>query len=250
MKTSLLASSLLVSLAFANLSFGQWHGGGHHHQGHTVHHNVPHGHDSAGHMVDSLGHHIDGHGHHTGSIGVMENGSLDIPWYPSNNVVVDPYFPSSNVVMGPIVSSTPIISSTSSVSYPSIINTAPVIRPTVNSVPSTVVRNAIPGTTQVVGKPATGGSIRLSNPAQSGGPISYTLNTFSYTMRPGESQTLSLDREWVLAFDNGMGRNVRYRLDAGSYEFTVNSTAGWDVGRRAATAEVAPPTPSLLSSAP
>lgn len=100
--------------------------------------------------------------------------------------------------------------------------------------PSTIVANKIPvnGNRVVPRNRPDGKSIVLSNPKDNGGTVSYTVNTYSYTIRPGESQTLALDRDWVIKFDNGLGKQITYRLGEGRYEFAVSPESGWDVARR------------------
>lgn len=58
------------------------------------------------------------------------------------------------------------------------------------------------------------------------------MDGFMFPLRhPGESQTLSLDREWIIKFDNGLRRQVNYRLQEGRYKFTVDPQSGWDLAR-------------------
>jgi hypothetical protein len=77
------------------------------------------------------------------------------------------------------------------------------------------------------------GAFTLTNPQHTGRSIRYWLNQFSYIIRPGESQTVALDRDWVITFDNGFNRTLKYRMQPGRYEFTVSSQAGWNVVRHA-----------------
>ena len=112
----------------------------------------------------------------------------------------------------------------------------------VNKIP--VPNNQIPG---VGSQP--GGTIVLRNPSTSGGAIAYSLNNFSYTIKPGEVQRLQADRNWVIKFDNGLGKLMTYRLEAGSYHFTVSPQKGWDVGR-SVEAQTAAPQAELPPSLP
>lgn len=197
-----------------------------------VHQNVRHGHDAAGHLTDRFGHHIDGDGHHTGSTGVYENGSYDRSWsYPAYGT------PSYSVptYVSPSYSSVPNGYVTPNYSTPGL----PQASTALNSSPpatigSTRVMNKIPvrNVNQIPGTDSQpGGSITLRNPQHSGGAISYSLNKYSYTIKPGEVQQLQADRNWMINFDNGLGRSITYRLEAGTYNFVVSPQTGWDVGR-------------------
>ena len=73
--------------------------------------------------------------------------------------------------------------------------------------------------------------IVLRNPSTSGGNVSYVLNTFNYTIKPGESQKIAADREWKVQFDNGLGQTVSYDLQPGVFEFNVSAQTGWTVER-------------------
>ncbi|MFO1063059.1 MAG: hypothetical protein U0892_04200 [Pirellulales bacterium] len=94
-----------------------------------------------------------------------------------------------------------------------------------------------------------GGATVLVNPKTTGGPISYSLNEFTYTIKPGETQTIPLDRQWVIKFNNGLARIVSQRLEPGIFEFTVSPTSGWDLAKRidapagVSTVSPAPPSP-------
>lgn len=74
-----------------------------------------------------------------------------------------------------------------------------------------------------------GGKIVLRNPRSSGGSIHYSLNEFPYKINPGESQTIEQDRNWLLKFDNGLGRTLTVNLQPGTYEFRVSPESGWEV---------------------
>lgn len=71
--------------------------------------------------------------------------------------------------------------------------------------------------------------IKITNPATTGVTLSYTLNDVSYSIPPGYSQDLVLDRSWVIGF--GRGGNfgtARYGLEAGQYTF-ANTDHGWEL---------------------
>lgn len=214
----------------------------HAHGGHyDVHQNVGHGHDMSGHMIDRAGHHIDGHGHHTGGVGVYDSGAYT---YPRSSFYGgswnQPYYSYPSISRSPsIIYSTPgIVSSSIGVPSSPVYSSAKPILPEPNS----IVANRIP----VPGGARPGALIKLINPRSTGGSVSYTLNNFKYTINPGESQTLNLDREWVISFGNGLGKQVNYRLAEGFYEFTVSPDTGWDVGKRVEVEPALPSTPTIV----
>lgn len=76
-----------------------------------------------------------------------------------------------------------------------------------------------------------GDPTQLVYPPTASGPLSYTLNGYPYTIRPGESQTLN-PGSWVLEFDRGDGfGTARYTLAGGVFTFGP-SDHGWEVYRR------------------
>lgn len=244
----------------------------HRHGNHfDVHQNVPHGHDAAGHLVDGYGHHIDGDGRHTGAVGVYENGSVSVPYssrwggyYPSYSSY--PYYSSfysaplgygslysgslysGSLYSGSLYSGASYLNRLySSPLYSSPLYSAPAYSapnalalpggPAVNAAPNAVLggaantaRNRIPVPQQAPA--ARGGSFVLINPRDSGGPIRYSLNSYAYTINPGETQSVPLDRDWSITFDNGLNQTVTYRMEDGQYEFTVSPQSGWDLVKR------------------
>ncbi len=229
---------VLASLVLASAASAQHL---HEHGDHfDIHENVEHGHDGAGHMVDDFGHHIDGDGHHTGSTGFFDNGFSSnsqgphyphYPHYPSNNLFVTPSYPSpqyypNTIVTAPPISSSNVISSPPSGALGSPIHSA-------NKLPFPGTANALPGSNR-------GGQVVIANPRDSGGSIRYSLNNFEYSINPGESQRLNLDRDWIISFDNGMNRQVKYRLADGRYEFTADQQTGWNLVKREAERPSAP----------
>lgn len=73
--------------------------------------------------------------------------------------------------------------------------------------------------------------ITLVNPAGSGASVTYTLNGFRYTMRPGQTQTITADRAWTIIFGRGSRfGSARYSLSAGTYIFGVTNR-GWELRR-------------------
>ena len=180
-----------------------------------------HHHDRAGHMVDDAGHHVNGYGQHTG-VGVYENYGYQQPYtYQQPYVYQQPVYQQQYVQ---------------------------------NVVPTNVVPYPIQSN---VGMIANGGTIKILNPAESGGEIRYTLNGTAYSIKPGYAQTIQNDRNWTVDFGSGgTGGNVRYSLQAGTYKFKVTD-AGWNLFKsqeqQARVAELAPapaPEPELIANEP
>lgn len=222
-----------------------------------VHRNVPHGHDSAGHLVDSFGHHIDGHGRHTGAYGIFEDGSHGSPWqghrpstgyYPSfglqllqsyaspyyNAPYYNPPYLGGQIYSAPYGNSSVYYSQRYTQRIPTILGNSSVIVPQSTPATSAVVANRVPvtNTGPVAGQPTgqLGPEIRLENPRNSGGSVNYSLNEFSYTINPGETQKIPADRQWTLRFDNGLGNTISVSLSAGTkYDFVVSQQNGWQV---------------------
>ena len=99
--------------------------------------------------------------------------------------------------------------------------------------------------------PATvydGGPIVIACPADAPAPISYVLNGYTYTMKPGETQQFVNDRNWVVQFTRGIPGTAdkRYTLSTGRYRFEPSSQ-GWDLNSDRASSTVtgqpAPPAP-------
>ncbi len=215
----------------------------HQHGGHyDVHQNVQHGHDAAGHLTDSRGHHINGDGQHTGSTGVYENGSYSVP-----RTYHYPYQSSYPTYVTPSVATSTYYPSVSSSTPTVVVSSPPPARVVSNKVPIASPSNPIPG------RSTSGGTVKLSNPLESGGSLSYSLNQHPYSIKPGESQTIKLTKEWTIKFDNGLSREVVYRLEDGQYKFTVNPQSGWDLAKIEEEIPSAPvtmdgPPPSLVGN--
>jgi len=91
-----------------------------------------------------------------------------------------------------------------------------------------------------------GGPIVIACPAEAPAPISYVLNGYNYTMKPGETQQFVNDRNWVVQFTRGVpgSADKRYTLSAGRYRFEPSSQ-GWDlISDRAPTVSIQPALPS------
>ena len=111
-----------------------------------------------------------------------------------------------------------------------------------NVVPSNAVPYAMP-----VGVASYTGTIKIVNPNDSGGEVSYTLNGTPYSIQPGYAQTIQNDRLWTVAFGSGgAAGNVRYSLQPGTYKFKV-ADAGWNLFKSQEQSNVAnnplPPAP-------
>lgn len=75
-----------------------------------------------------------------------------------------------------------------------------------------------------------GQPIKIVGPSTPDTALSYRLNDYEYTIHSGESQLLVYDRLWVVTFDRGgeFG-TAKYRLKAGTYEFTPTDDHGWEL---------------------
>lgn len=114
---------------------------------------------------------------------------------------------------------------------------------------ATITANKVPlKTPSYVPSERSAVTIKLSNPVETEGTLHYTLNDSKYSIKPGESQELQLDRDWVIQFDNGYRKQVTYRLTEGTYEFVVDTEYGWDVVKRSNNAPVAPPESGSLAA--
>jgi hypothetical protein len=76
---------------------------------------------------------------------------------------------------------------------------------------------------------ATGLPIRIVNPASNRTALNYTLDGDSYTILPGVSQDLLLDRACVIEFDRGKSfGSASYSLESAQYVFTPTNH-GWEL---------------------
>ena len=109
----------------------------------------------------------------------------------------------------------------------------------------------------IVVEPAFSGlPIKITNPAASGATLSYALNGATYSIPPGYSQDLTLDRSWVISFSRGGNfGEARYALEPGSYSF-ANTEHGWELFHTAiaqpgaAPAGGLPPNPAPAAAPP
>jgi hypothetical protein len=72
--------------------------------------------------------------------------------------------------------------------------------------------------------------IVIQHPGNAGGEVHYILNgRHSYTIQPGEKQSLADSRAWTIEFDRGNSQGTaRYSLERGVYEFRVVNEH-WDL---------------------
>lgn len=74
------------------------------------------------------------------------------------------------------------------------------------------------------------GPIRIVLPKAYSLGVNYTLNQFTYAMKPGERQGFREDREWVVRFDRGLSLGTfEYTLTPGTYCFVCDSATGWQL---------------------
>ena len=86
--------------------------------------------------------------------------------------------------------------------------------------------------------------IKITNPATSGVTLSYTLNGVAYSIAPGHSQDLILDRSWVINFSRGRNfGEARYGLESGLYSFAPTDH-GWELYHGTIAQPSVAPTPS------
>lgn len=72
----------------------------------------------------------------------------------------------------------------------------------------------------------------LSNPAETGAPVSYLLNGYEFTLEPGQVHQVPSDT-YSLEFDMGgeLG-TASYELDDGTFNFRVSKDKGWNIYRK------------------
>lgn len=100
-------------------------------------------------------------------------------------------------------------------------------------------------------RPGAGLPIKIVSPEDAGVAIRYSLNEFDYTIQPGEGQTISNDRDWVITFDRGGDfGTAEYTLSPGLYTFAATGK-GWQVYHDADLSKVTklPPPPAGKSIA-
>lgn len=88
-----------------------------------------------------------------------------------------------------------------------------------------------------------GGVIRIVNPATSLGLVRYSLNTYPYSIQPGQSQTIESTRVWVASFDRGHGEVARYTLRPGEYYFGTTTDGHWELYRNNSPTQTASDAP-------
>ena len=107
-----------------------------------------------------------------------------------------------------------------------------------------------PATPYVVQRPIlenpvfSGLPIEITNPAASSATLSYVLNNTNYSIPPGYSQSLTLDRSWVISFSRGGNFGpARYGLEPGQYTFELTADHGWELYHGALAPPSVVPTP-------
>jgi hypothetical protein len=76
---------------------------------------------------------------------------------------------------------------------------------------------------------AAGGSIIIRHRDDASSAVNYVLNNRqAFTIKPGETQQLPADKQWVVQFDRGNNQGTaRYSLSRGTYEFRLVDNR-WD----------------------
>lgn len=102
----------------------------------------------------------------------------------------------------------------------------------------------------IIEEPAFSGlPIKITNPATSGATLSYVLNGVTYSIPPGYSQDLVMDRSWVISFSRGETfGGARYGLEPGMYTF-AHTDHGWELYHGEVPQPSAAPTPPSLPPA-
>lgn len=72
------------------------------------------------------------------------------------------------------------------------------------------------------------GPIVISSPATNSEPVEYSLNGFRFTIKPGQSQRFTHDRDWIVDFDRGGGQGAQYSLKSATYKFK-KTDRGWEL---------------------
>lgn len=95
--------------------------------------------------------------------------------------------------------------------------------------PATNLENAIP---------FQGGSVTITNPAATRGPVKFTVDGTAVTLQPGIEITYDTKATYLIEFTRGGGQGkTRYTLAAGTnYNFSV-SAAGWELMSAVAESE-------------
>lgn len=95
---------------------------------------------------------------------------------------------------------------------------------------STVVTPAVPDSAVPF---LDGGTIVLMNPVANQDAIEYALNGEHFLLRPGQSQRIAHDRNWIIEFGRGDGSNfARYSLKPTTYKFKPAAN-GWELFEQA-----------------
>ncbi len=87
------------------------------------------------------------------------------------------------------------------------------------------------------------GPIVITNPASNDKPAEYTLNGHRFSIKPGQSQKFNHDRDWVVEFSRGEGKETaHYGLKSATYKFKPTDK-GWELFEAAATSRTTLPEP-------
>jgi hypothetical protein len=101
--------------------------------------------------------------------------------------------------------------------------------------------NPLPGPGVVTGYAPNNAPIAIVNPAELSTPVTFTLNSRSYTLQPGEQMDFTFDRSLVIEFHRGGDfGSARYSLRDGIFKFTAGAN-GWDIKRIRNDANSLPP---------
>jgi len=115
---------------------------------------------------------------------------------------------------------------------------------------------AIVGSRPAVSQPTfDNGPIVITNPAANDQPVDYTLNGLRFSIKPGQSQKIIHDRDWIVDFSRGDGKgSAQYALKSATYKFKPTDK-GWELFEAANSQpaagpqSVAEPTPAAPNPA-
>ena len=202
--------SVVFILGVSNASFAQHHGGGHHSGG---------GHYSGGsvHHGGGAHNHYHGGGYYGGGFGGSGYNNYwgyGAPQYGYGSgfgigIYSSPqYYSPPQYYAAPQYYSAPTYS-TPGYSYPSTVGVtprAPIAQPVFDN-----------------------GPIVITSPATNGKSIDYTLNGSRFSIKPGQSQKFTHDRDWIVEFSRGNGMGAgQYTLKATTYKFK-QTVKGWEL---------------------
>jgi hypothetical protein len=98
------------------------------------------------------------------------------------------------------------------------------------------------GRSVVTRKQAAPKTIRVTNTSKAQS-ISFKVNTFPFTIKPGDSTYFAADSQWKVAMDSFQKNPAEptLALEPGDYEFSHSAALGWKLVRKASEEQVSAP---------